>query len=482
MRLPRALNRRPIAFTLAVALIGPPAAESQAPRAPSDFGVQGLAKILCSAVFVSERELGEALRNSGSYLSVEDRNRLGAHVNDAADDGIQLDRSAATVRVSMDGFTGRAQYFGDQGCVILPPGYDHVFFEPTDVESTLPDPMTLPWPIGDVLDADLWPAGLDRAAVTEAVDAAFEGDGLTASFVAVYQGQIIGERYAQGAGKNTQLESWSMGKSVTATLLGVLAQQGHVGLHDPAPVELWHTNSEDPRSRIKISDLLRMSSGLRFTHASQPAYEWGRGMPDHLYIYAGGIDAFHFSITRPVEFPPNTVGRYRNSDPLTIGYIIRQTVERLGENYLTWPQQALFDRIGIHKQVLEPDPYGNFLLTGYDYGTGRNFARLGLLYLQDGVWNDERILPEGWVEFVSTPAPAWDPPVYGGLFWVNTDHRWNAPASAYYMNGAGGQRVLIVPSHDLVVARQGHRRGAQAGMQALNRALGQLIAAIDERR
>ena len=134
------------------------------------------------------------------------------------------------------------------------------------------------------------------------------------------------------------------------------------------------------------------------------------------------------------------------------------------------------------EEVLEPDPYGNFLLTGYDYGTGRNFARLGLLYLQDGVWNDERILPEGWVEFVSTPAPAWDPPVYGGLFWVNTDHRWNAPASAYYMNGAGGQRVLIVPSHDLVVARQGHRRGAQAGMQALNRALGQLIAAIDERR
>ena len=121
-------------------------------------------------------------------------------------------------------------------------------------------------------------------------------------------------------------------------------------------------------------------------------------------------------------------------------------------------------------------------VTGYDYGTGRNFARLGLLYLQDGVWSGERILPEGWADFVSTPAPGWEPPVYGGLFWVNTDGRWDAPESAYYMNGAGGQRVIIVPSHDLVVARQGHRRGAAVGMGALNVALGQLIAAIDEVR
>ena len=457
-------------------------AQAQAPRTFNNFGVMGLAKILCSAVFVSERDLEEALRNSGSYLSLGDRQQLASHINDESDEGIRLDRTAGTVHVAFDGFTGRAKYFGDQGCVILPPGYDAAFFEPTPVKTTLPDPLTQPWPMGDALSAGAWPSGLDKAQVDAAVDAAFAGDGLTASFVAIYLGQTIGERYGEGADQDTQLESWSMGKSVTATLLGVLAQHGHVGLHDPAPVDLWHRDPEDPRSRIRISDLLRMSSGLRFTHASQPSYEWGRGIADHLYIYTGGIDAFTFSITRPVEHPPNTVGRYRNSDPLTIGYIIRHTVERMGEHYLTWPQKALFDRIGIRKQVLEPDPYGNFLLTGYDYGTGRNFARLGLLYLQDGVWNGERLLPEGWVEFVSTPAPGWNPPVYGGLFWVNTDRRWDAPRSAYYMNGAGGQRVIIVPTHDLVVARQGHRRGAGAGMQALNVALGKLIAAIDDVR
>ena len=222
-----------------------------------------------------------------------------------------------------------------------------------------------------------------------------------------------------------------------------------------------------------------MSSGLRFSHASQPAYEWGRSIPDHLYVYAAAVDVFDLSIKRPAEFPPNTVGRYRNCDPLILGYIIRQTVERMGVDYLSWPQVALFDRVGIRKQVLETDLYGNFILTGYDFGTARNWARLGMLYLQDGLWEGERILPRDWADFVSTPAPAWDPPVYGGLFWVNSDGRWNAPPSAYYMSGAGGQHVIIVPTHDLVVARLGHSEGGSAGSLALNLAIGKLIEAID---
>ncbi len=467
-------------FCVALIGLGQPVYD-QAPRTGVEFGLNRTAKILCSAVFVSGRDLEEAMRNSARrVLPDADWRLLASGTADGADAGIKLDRSAGRVEVTLRGFTGRARYYGDQGCVILPAGFDDVFFEPVELKSSLPDSMSQPWPMGDrVSDAPL-PRGLDGAKVQRAVDAAFEDDALTAAFVAVYRGQIIGERYGQGAGKDTQLESWSMGKSLTATLVGVLAQQGHVSLDDPAPVALWHEDPEDPRSKITIRDLMRMSSGLRFTHSSQPAYEWGRGIADHNYVYANGIDVFNLSITRPVEFPPNAVGRYRNCDPLTLGYIIRQTVERLGENYLAWPQKALFDRIGIRKQMLETDPYGNFILTGYDFGTGRNWARLGLLYLQDGIWEGERILPEGWAEFVSTPAPAWDPPVYGGLFWVNSDGRWNAPRSAYYMNGAGGQRVIIVPTHDLVVARLGHSQGGRAGMGALNVALGKLIEAIEE--
>ena len=221
-----------------------------------------------------------------------------------------------------------------------------------------------------------------------------------------------------------------------------------------------------------------MSSGLRFIAGQDPDYTPDKGYPDHTLIYTGAIDAFAHSMTRPLQFPPNTEGRYRNSDPLMVGYLIKQAVTKRGEDYLTFPQRALFDRIGIRKQVLETDPYGNFLLTGYDYGTVRNWARIGQLYLQDGMWQGKRLLPDGWAKFVSTPAPAWTRPVYGGLFWVNGDGGLPIPKSAYYANGAGGQRTFIIPTHDLVVVRMGHYRGDRAGMRALNAALAELMKAV----
>ena len=454
---------------------------AQEPRSQSDFAAMGTAKVLCSAVFVSGRDLDEALRNSGMFLTPDDRQLLMSRGTDRAEAWIELDRDEGTVEVTLHGFTGRAKYFGDQGCVILPPGFDRVFFEPVPVQTTLPSFLSQAWPMGDLPPDNPVPTGLDPETVERAVDAAFAEGSLTAAFVAVYKGQVIGERYGQGANRYTQLESWSMGKSLTASLVGILVQQGHFGLHDPAPVPLWHENPNDPRAEITIAHLLRMSSGLRFSRAGQPPWELGRAIGDHLYIYMGGIDAFHYSITRPPVAPPDTVGIYRNCDPLTLGYLIRRTVEEMGENYLQWPQKALFDRIGVRKQVLEPDPYGNFLLTGYDYGTGRNWARLGLLYLQDGVFEGERILPEGWAEFVSSPAPAWNGE-YGGLFWVNGNGRWNVPESAYYMAGAGGQNVIIDPEHELVVARLGHRRGQRAAGRALNNALTLLVEAIEESR
>jgi CubicO group peptidase (beta-lactamase class C family) len=267
-----------------------------------------------------------------------------------------------------------------------------------------------------------------------------------------------------------------MGKSITATLVGLLIKDGHFGLYDPAPVEAWKKPG-DPRAKIRIADLLRMSGGLRFSAPRDPDYS-PAAYPDHFYIYTGAIDAFEFSYGRPLQFPPNTEGRYRNCDPLTLGHIIKQTVQKRGEDYLSFPQRALFDRIGIRRMVLEPDPFGNFLLSGYDYGTARNWARLGLLYLWDGVWQGKRLLPEGFVEFVQTPAPAWKQPVYGGLFWLNRTGEFNLPRDAYSMAGAGGQRVFICPSLDLVVVRMGHFRGDAKGMRAFNAALKELTAAI----
>ena len=132
----------------------------------------------------------------------------------------------------------------------------------------------------------------------------------------------------------------------------------------------------------------------------------------------------------------------------------------MGLNYLQYPQQALFDKIGIRKLILETDPFGNFLSSGFELGKARDWARLGLLYLQDGIWGGERLLPEGFVDFVRTPAPAWNNEEgeesisrYGGQWWLNTTGAWDAPNDAFYAAGAGGQMTLVIPSKDMVIVR-----------------------------
>jgi CubicO group peptidase (beta-lactamase class C family) len=440
-------------------------------QSPTTLGAASYAKVLCSGVFVSGRDPEEVKQNSAYFLMVEPDRKKPITAD--------IDRQAKRVRVTLDNVTRTAGFYGDQGCVIHPVGHDGVHFTPVPVRTTLPDATTQAWPMGDAPSKDPWPSGLDRARMQAAVDLAFaDPAGLTASMVVVHKGQIVGERYMPGITKDTQLESWSMGKSLTATLVGLEIKNGSFGLDDPAPVPDWRRPG-DPRGAIRVRDVMRMSSGLSFTGQDDRWMDPSWQYHDHFFIYAGAVNAFTYAIESPVEFAPNTVGRYRNSDPMTLGFLVRQAVEKRGEVYLTYPQRALFDKVGIRRQVLEPDPWGNFLLSGYDYGTARNWARLGLLYLRDGMWNGQRLLPEGFAKFVSTPAPAWAQPEYGGQFWVNGTGRWNLPREAYFMSGAGGQHTFVVPSHDLVVVRMGHQRGSQVGSKLLNQSLAAIVAAIE---
>lgn len=443
-------------------------------QSPTSLGAASYAKILCSAVFVSGRDEQEARQNSAYFLMTEpDRKKpLTATV----------DRAAKRVRVTVADVTRTAAFYGDQGCVIHPADHDGVHFTPVAVKTTLPDAATQAWPMGDAPSGDPWPVNVDRARMQAAVDLAFaDPAGLTAAMIVVHKGQIVGERYMPGITKDTQLESWSMGKSLTATLVGLAIKDGAFTLDDPAPVPDWRRPG-DPRGAIRVRDVMRMSSGLSFTGQDDRWMDPSWQYHDHFFIYAGAVDAFRYALTSPVEFAPNTVGRYRNSDPMTLGFLVRQHVEKKADNYFTYPQRALFDKVGIRKQVLEPDPWGNFLLSGYDYGTARNWARLGLLYLRDGVWNGQRLLPEGFTKFVSTPAPAWRRPEYGGQFWINGVGQWNLPRDAYFMSGAGGQHTFIVPSRDLVIVRMGHQRGAQVGSKLLNRSLAAIVEAVSTGR
>jgi CubicO group peptidase (beta-lactamase class C family) len=284
----------------------------------------------------------------------------------------------------------------------------------------------------------------------------------------------------KGITATTPLESWSMGKSVTTTMMGVLIRQGAYQLDQPAPIPEWQQPG-DPRQKIRISDLLHMSSGIRIKAPDDPDFDPKGTYPDHLYLYTGRVNSFQYAATRPLQWPPNTVGRYRNTDPVLTNYLVRLAVEKRGEEYLSFPQRNLFDKIGIRSMVMETDPYGNFLTQGYELMSGRDWARLGNLYLHDGVSNGERILPERFVKFVSTVAPAWAAdkrPIYGGFFWINGDGRFPVPKDAFHMSGAGGQTVLIVPSHDIVVVRIGHYKGERPGSEAFRKALAILMEAV----
>ncbi|HEV8317442.1 MAG TPA: serine hydrolase [Vicinamibacterales bacterium] len=443
------------------------------PGNPLEHHASGFAKVMCSAVFITGLDPDFAAENVGFFTApYAVRSKLGKPV---------IDRGAKAVHVTVPNGTRRtAKHFGSQGCVTLPIGHDSPAFTPVAVKSQLPDPATQPWPMGDVLPTEQLPAQIDAARLKQAIDAAFEPAALTAAFVVTWKGRLIGERYGEGITLRTPLEGWSMAKSLTATLMGILIRDGVYDLSQPAPIPEWQTPG-DPRASIRIADILHMSSGLRSRAPQDPDYDPAGPYPDHLYLYTGSVNSFRYAASRPLQWPPNTVGRYRNTDPVLINYLIRLGVERRGEEYLSFPQRALFDKIGIRTMVIETDPFGNFLAQGYELASARDWARLGNLYLQDGMWNGERILPPGYVKFVSTLAPAWKAdrrPVYGAFFWVNGERALPVPREAFYMSGAGGQTTLIVPSHDLVVVRMGHFKGAAAGAASFNTALTMLMEAV----
>jgi CubicO group peptidase (beta-lactamase class C family) len=435
----------------------------------------GFASTLCSAVFLTGLDAADAAANIGGFTSPFEERR---HVVDTI---VDYEREMVSLTLP-DGVTRRAKRYRNQGCVSLPIGEDSVHFTPSDVPRRLPPAETTPWPMGDVLPEDPWPMEVDRALVAEAMDVGFgPPEARTLALLVTYRGRILGERYGEGIGIRTPLESWSMTKSLTGTLMGVLVEQGEYELWQPAPVPEWQTPG-DPRQQVRIGDIMRMSSGIRIRAPQDPDYDASIGYPDHLYLYTAPVDVYEYAATRPQQWPPNAVGRYRNTDPILASYLIRLAVEGRGEDYHAFPQRNLFDRIGIRDAVIETDAYGNFLGQGRALMPARDWARLANLYLQDGVWNGERLLPEGWVEYASETAPAWVADgrlQYGGsFFWVNADGGSPIPESAFRMSGAGGQSATIIPTHDLVVVRIGKYTGAAPGGRALRSAFELLMRAV----
>ena len=436
------------------------------PGEPLVHATAGFAKILCSNVFLSGLDPAFAAANTGFFSApAEFRGAVVDTVVDYENRRVHLTLPDGTVRA--------AKQHGSQGCLALPIGESEPYYEAVEVTPNLPDPATTPWPMGDLLPDEPFPADVDMELVAAAVEAAFDPpEALTAAFVVTHRGRLLAERYREGIDHATPLESWSMGKSLTGTLMGVLIQKGVYDLWQPAPVPEWQMEG-DPRQEIRIGDIMRMSSGLRFRAPQDPDFDPAVGYADHHYVYTGTVNSFAWAASKDQQWPPNTVGRYRNSDPVITNYLVRLGVEEMGESYHEFPQRHLFDKLGNRNLIPETDPYGNFLLQGYEFGSGRDWARLGNLYLNDGVApGGERLLPEGYVEYAATLAPAWvadGRPIYGGsFFWVNGDGGLPVPETAMRMAGAGDRarpsfRRMIWWWSDWVTTAEPDRGGRRCG-------------------
>jgi len=244
------------------------------PGDPLEHMTAGLAKVLCSALFITGRDLATARDEDGFFVSPRaERSKVLRTIVDANNRAVHL--------TLPNGVTRTAKLYGDQGCVTLPRGSDSVSFTPVRVPSSLPDPATHPWPMGDLLPDGPHAPEIDRDKLESAVTTTFDPPwALTAAFAVAYKGRLIAERYQPGIDHTTRLPGWSMGKSLTATLMGQLIHERVYDLWAPASVETWQ-RPDDPRRAIRIVDLLRMSSGLRFVAPQDPDFDPSRGYADH---------------------------------------------------------------------------------------------------------------------------------------------------------------------------------------------------------
>ena len=348
----------------------------------------GFAKIMCSAVFITGLDPDFAAENVGYFISpYAERAKVGKPV---------VDRAAKAVHITLPNGTRRtARYRGRSG--VRRAAIRHVGGEfhagsrsarhPAESVGALARGRRAGWRGPAWRRCRQVEAGARRR--VHARRRAHRGAGDCLARTA--------DRRAYGPGitAQTPLESWSMTKSLTSTLMGMLIRRGDYELWQPAPIPEWQTPG-DPRARIRIGDILQMSSGLRIRAPQIPATTRQGPIPI-ICISTRDRDAHRYAATRPQQWPPATVGRYRNTDPVLISYLIRLAVEKRGEPYLTFPQRALFDKLGIRTMVFETDAQGHFLGQGLVLGSARDWARLGQLYLRDGVWNGERMLPDGYV-------------------------------------------------------------------------------------
>jgi CubicO group peptidase (beta-lactamase class C family) len=427
------------------------------------------AKVVCSGVFLAGRPQEQVLRED-----------VGAFPMNLASCSVDMQDSSVTA--SVFGLAGRkAVYRWGLGATLVNGVSEEVIKEQHVLRALAPavNPDTIDWPMGDRLSVAA-PAGqmgmrmtgamfgqdaalrmgdsgngggmIDTAKLSTALGLAF-GDGHapqtgTRAVVVVYRGQVVAERYAPGFDRHTRLAGWSMTKGIVNALIGILVREGRINTGAPAPVEGW---KKDDRRQITVADLMHMNSGLRW-------WEFYGGPSDATAMLFKEQDMGGYAARSPLQHPPGKVFNYSSGSANILSGIIRNVLG--DETYYRWPYEQLFEKVGMYSAILEPDAGGTYVGSSYCYATARDWARFGLLYLNDGICNGQRLFPEGWVKWTTQGSS------YGALWWLNRGdgegrRDVRLPEDCFSCEGYEGQYIWVIPSKDLVVVRLAMEHGTR---------------------
>ena len=439
-------RRKILLLTIAIACAGLVFGAARArdvPKVATGF----IAHTLCSETFVSgldvRRDLAEttdAMPGTGLLTWAMD---------------LQVDRARKDVTVSLFGIgRSHAVYRDGLGCTLEQgQGIADVALPPGDKQPALLSDIAGPGLVAP--QSEGLSAALDRA-FAEPAQPPYRR---TRAIVVMKAGRIIAERYADGIGPETQLLGFSMTKSVTSALTGILVRQGKLRLDEPAPVAVWQS-PEDPRHAITVDQLLRHTAGIAL--GSSLEAKLGSVLePVNTMKYAEA-DMASFAERAPLATAPGTTWNYHDGNFLILAQLIRNAAGGKPADALAFARRELFAPLGMHNVTLQLDAAGTIEGSGEMMASARDWARFGQLYLNDGVVGGKRILPEGWVNYSASATPhAWVG--IGAGFWTNqgssfgakfrVDHGW--PRDAFFAKGTIGQYTIVIPSQQLVIVRLG---------------------------
>lgn len=398
-------------------------------------------KGMCSSVFLADKDPAAVMAEDLSFFPIS-----------LAKSKVNYEEKSVTSTVL--GIAKRKAIYRDGlGAVIV---LDTPEEELMAASFTIPDPGysqdTIPWPLGDVMPESL-PAGVNYERLEALLDTCIDKAGdepfkKTLGIAVVYDNVLISEKYLNDYDVYTRFHGWSMTKSITGALAGILADKGMLELEKPVDIEEW---ANDDRKDITLENVIRMSTGLDW-------FENYFTISDATVMLMQSDDMLASITGTKLAHEPGSVWNYSSGDANLLSGIIRKAIDN-DDAYHALAYKKLFHRIGMLNTVVETDASGLFVASSYSYGSTRDWARFGLLFLNKGIFAGDTILSQKWIEFMKTAAPASEG-TYAGTFWLEEPSPENAlvdiPDDIFFADGFLGQRVYIIPSKKLVVVRMGY--------------------------